>query len=465
MANPYEELEATIDGIVTNIFVTPVGPELVGTMLGEAFEKANGEFDYRGDYEPNEVTITEPFEVMSHEDIAGMVGSLAIGPIATSSQNWNDLSAAAGSGSDGFRTGIEAAMASGWSGPMSDAVRGGVGDYVSSASALATSMSLIGNKLLEAHAGFEQTKSRMPPVVASESSTLIGSLLPVPFATKTATAVQEEQQNEARRIMRSVYVPGVVLSDTNVPVLPTAHNPVDGGGGGSTGGWAGGFPAGSFPAGSGGATSGGGAGSAGTVDPEAQSAAQQTGAGAAAPGQSGPGVSGSSPSGTLPPADRSGETRAAAAGGPGTGSAPGGLGSNVGAGGSSGAGSLGGGQSGSGYGGSGYGGSGYGGSSFNGSGGGSGGGMGSGAGYGGSVLGSPIGSSGSSGGPGGASAAAAGRAGAHGMPGVGGMGAAGGRGTGDNDGEHATPGYLIDVGNGSELIGDLPLVAPPVLGG
>ena len=70
MANPYEELEATIDGIVTNIFVTPVGPELVGTMLGEAFEKANGAFDYRGDYEPNEVTITEPFEVMSHEDIA-----------------------------------------------------------------------------------------------------------------------------------------------------------------------------------------------------------------------------------------------------------------------------------------------------------------------------------------------------------------------------------------------------------
>jgi hypothetical protein len=430
MANPYEELEATIDGIVTNIFVTPVGPELVGTMLGEAFEKANGAVDYRGDYEPNEVTITEPFEVMSHEDIAGMVGSLAIGPIATSSQNWNDLSAAAGSGSDGFRTGIEAAMASGWSGPMSDAVRGGVGDYVSSASALATSMSLIGNKLLEAHAGFEQTKSRMPPVVASESSTLIGSLLPVPFATKTATAVQEEQQNEARRIMRSVYVPGVVLSDTNVPVLPTAHNPVDGGGGGST------------------------VGSAGAVDPEAQSAAQQTGGGAAAPGQSGPGESGSSPSGPLPPADRSGETRAAAAGGPGN--SPGGHGSNVGGTGSSGTGSPG-----AGYGGSGYGGSNYSGSGYNGSGGG----VGSGAGYGGSVLGSPIGSGGSSGGPGGASAAAAGRAGAHGMPGVGGMGAAGGRGTGDNDGEHTTPGYLIDVGNGSELIGDLPLVAPPVLGG
>ena len=51
------------------------------------------------------------------------------------------------------------------------------------------------------------------------------------------------------------------------------------------------------------------------------------------------------------------------------------------------------------------------------------------------------------------------------MPGMGAMGAGGARGAGDNDSEHAIPGYLVDAGNGSELIGDLPLVAPPVLGG
>lgn len=46
--------------------------------------------------------------------------------------------------------------------------------------------------------------------------------------------------------------------------------------------------------------------------------------------------------------------------------------------------------------------------------------------------------------------------------GMGGM--AGGRGQGDDDKMHETPGYLITLDNGNELIGDLPLVTPPVLG-
>ena len=439
MADPRAELEAAIEDIVTNVFVAPVGPELIGTMLGEAFEKANGAFDYRGEYEPNEVVITEAFEVMSHEQIAADVNSLAVGPIETSSLNWNDLAAAATAGSDGFRSGVDAALAAGWSGPTADAVRGGVGDYVSSANALSTSMSLISNKLLEAHAGFTQTVSKMPPVVGSAESTLIGSLLPVPFATKDSAAVREEQQDEARRIMRSVYVPGVVQSDSNVPVLPAAHNPVvDGGGVGSGAGWG-------LGGSGGGSTSGGGAGSAGVADSGAPDpAAARTQPGGTDPGATGqPGAGsgqpGSGQSGSLPPADGTGETRAASASGPGSGGAGSGVG--AGSGGSAG--------SGSGYSGSGYSGPGYSG----------------GAGH----AGGPGGGSGSgprgSGGLGSAAAASAGRAGAHGMPGMGAMGAGGARGAGDNDSEHAIPGYLVDVGNGSELIGDLPLVAPPVLGG
>lgn len=49
------------------------------------------------------------------------------------------------------------------------------------------------------------------------------------------------------------------------------------------------------------------------------------------------------------------------------------------------------------------------------------------------------------------------------MGGMGGMAPAAGRGGGGDD-VHKTPGYLIDAVNGDELIGTLPLVAPPVLG-
>lgn len=461
MTDPYEELAAAIENIVTSTFVTPMGPEFLGSVLEAAFEKANVALDYRGEFEPTEVVITEAFEVMPHEQIVAMVGSLGTVTIENSSKNWNDLSAAATTGSDGFRSGIEAAMASGWSGPTADAVRGGVGNYVSSANSLSTSMSLISNKLLEAHSGFTQTQSRMPPVLPSGGSAMIDSLLPIPFAAKEAVSAREEQQEEARRIMRSVYVPGVLQSDSQVPVLPAAHNPVADGGG-SSGGWGLGNSVGG---GSLGSTSGnGGASGADSAAPTAAPQAQPGGAEAAEAGRTGTPSEQARPggSGSLPPADNSGETRAASATGPGA--SGGGAGSGVGAGPG-------------GYGGTGPGSNGFAGSTGSGYGGNAGyagaGGSGAGSGYSGSVLGPPIGggaggngagSTGAGGGPGSA-AAAAGRAGAHGMPGMGAMGAAGARGAGDNDGDHATPGYLVDVSNGSELIGDLPLVAPPVLGG
>ncbi|WP_245813967.1 hypothetical protein [Rhodococcus marinonascens] len=50
-----------------------------------------------------------------------------------------------------------------------------------------------------------------------------------------------------------------------------------------------------------------------------------------------------------------------------------------------------------------------------------------------------------------------------GAMGMGGMGAA--RGQGDDNKEHQTPDYLINIDNGNELIGTLPPVAPPVIGG
>ncbi len=48
--------------------------------------------------------------------------------------------------------------------------------------------------------------------------------------------------------------------------------------------------------------------------------------------------------------------------------------------------------------------------------------------------------------------------------GAGMMGAPGARGGGDSDKEHKTPGYLITLDNGNELIGKFPAVAPPVIG-
>ncbi|MGI5502110.1 PPE domain-containing protein [Lentzea sp. CA-135723] len=63
---------------------------------------------------------------------------------------------------------------------------------------------------------------------------------------------------------------------------------------------------------------------------------------------------------------------------------------------------------------------------------------------------------------GGAAAGAAGRGGA---AGVGGMGGHGAKGQGEDDLEHKSADYLITEENTNEIIGDMPMVAPPTIGG
>ncbi|MCX2949535.1 hypothetical protein [Lentzea sp. NEAU-D7] len=62
----------------------------------------------------------------------------------------------------------------------------------------------------------------------------------------------------------------------------------------------------------------------------------------------------------------------------------------------------------------------------------------------------------------GGAAGAPGRAGAAGMAG---MGAQGQKGRGEDDLEHKSADYLVTEENTNELIGDMPMVAPPTIGG
>ncbi|GDY31580.1 hypothetical protein [Gandjariella thermophila] len=61
-------------------------------------------------------------------------------------------------------------------------------------------------------------------------------------------------------------------------------------------------------------------------------------------------------------------------------------------------------------------------------------------------------------------AGAAGRPGAAGTAGAGAMGAGGRGGRGEEDGEHRAAAYLVSEDNGNEIVGGLPLTAPPVIG-
>jgi len=65
----------------------------------------------------------------------------------------------------------------------------------------------------------------------------------------------------------------------------------------------------------------------------------------------------------------------------------------------------------------------------------------------------------------GARGGAAGAAGRGGAAGMGGMGGQGQKGQGEDDLEHKSADYLVTEENTNELIGDMPMVAPPTIGG
>jgi hypothetical protein len=65
----------------------------------------------------------------------------------------------------------------------------------------------------------------------------------------------------------------------------------------------------------------------------------------------------------------------------------------------------------------------------------------------------------------GARGGAAGAAGRGGAAGMGGMGGAGQKGQGEDDLEHKSADYLVTEENTNEIIGDMPMVAPPTIGG
>ncbi|MGB3369288.1 MAG: hypothetical protein WBA81_01580, partial [Rhodococcus sp. (in: high G+C Gram-positive bacteria)] len=329
----------------------------------------------------------------------------------------------------------------------------------------------------ESFGGVTSTKAMLPPPVPYAGGEKILDALTwstrtfLPGDMKSFQHLHEEAEEAARSVMKTQYAPVIREAAVQVPVLPPAVNPLNGSDAPNT------FPGLGDPRmdsnpipysgfGSGGSGSGG----------SGQEVSGQGGSGQAGPGQGGSGQgandSQAQPQAAATPQDTATQASSwAPSESPGAGQQSGTGTSGPGGQGTSGPGGQG--TSSSSTSGSPHGGSmatGQGGSSGRSPSGGAGGrfgGSGSlgGAGGGSSLGGAQGGGLGSSAGGAAPGAAATGRVGAPGMGGIGGMAPAGGRGgPGGDDDVHTTPGYLIDAVNGDDLIGSLPLVAPPVLG-
>lgn len=412
------------------------------------------------------LTSPEAFEAMSHEAIKAAVDAMNGEALTASAEGWKKIGESLEQSLNDFRDFITGTIAGNWEGIAADSAERATAKYADDSAELANAGKLVGSKIEEAATGVNQVKATVPPVTER-------SLLEIAFDTVAPTAgtiksllhKQDEAHQEAIQIMRTVYTPVMQQADTMVPKLPappqvTARPDTTEPSGIGTP--AAGSPTSYTPFGApdSGSTDGMAPGTGAYGDTGASTAPNSaadpygtgpnpyaTGANTAG-AQSDPSSAWTAPA-AVTPADgaRFGQTNL------GTGLTPGNANTALGGGGSGSAG-LGGGA--------GVGGTG----SASGSGGLMSGGF----------VGGGLGANGSSPGSGASGASAASAGGTNTgtgtaatstgrTPGATGMvPGAGARGRGDDDNAHKTPGYLVNVDNGSELVGKLPLAAPPVIG-
>jgi WXG100 family type VII secretion target len=392
------------------------------------------------------VVRPEAFDAYTHEEIFFHVQNLQPGDVLSSAQMWRGAHEQLTSVVDALWAQINPILNTEWTGAAASGAKAAVRQYADESHRLVEILNVVANKLEESYTGFEQTKLQVPPPQSFTFTDYARMATGFPLATVgnlvAAKAEADASHQQAVQVMNTVYSPVVVQSDTGVPQLPPPFDP--------TGSGAGTFPTSAVPSGGGYAPTGftgvspvGAQFARGSTDVAPAHPADTTAASTTTPAQAGaqpaalqqpsPASMTGTPGSAVPsttstaPADTHAASWAPGGGrrsGTGAGTAAGG------------------------------------------------GGVGSGGGGGGSIR-APFGAGAGSGAPNGASNANVlqnpsgrmdGGGSARGMYGAGGMMPGGGRSGGDHDGEHNTPGYLVTVDNGDELVGDLPLVAPPVIG-
>lgn len=403
--------------------------------------------------------VPEAFEAMSHPAIWGHAVELTPAMLDAGAETWRMAHERLAAAVTTLWHDLEAVLGTDWQGMAADAALAAVATYRDRSTASVDLMGAVSAELDVARHGLAATRENVPPPQSFTPSDFarvaLASATLNPFASVQSVtslfAEEEERRAAAVAVMNTVYVPTVLRADEAAPVLPPPIDPAPGGSGPGVG--LGSVGHGSIEHGT--STL---AGATGVVESTTSGPADTVAAAAGAAQSAAPTAVDGAGAGASGMADRAGAVPTGPTSTAG-GALPGRFGASesasVRAASSSSAGArrdrLGTGVPGAGRGG------------FDGGGLGGGGGATRHDGPGSRILGEravgPAGAgaaaspaSGSSG------AAAVGRGGMYGpaamMPGRGGA----------DDSEHRPASYLVTADNGDALVGDLPLVAPPVIG-
>ncbi|MBY6706110.1 hypothetical protein HQ308_04765 [Rhodococcus sp. BP-241] len=397
------------------------------------------------------VVVPEAFDGMSHPEMFAYTTELTPELLDSGAAMWREAHTRATALVWTLWNDLGAVLGTDWQGAAADSALAAITTYRTESLRTLDLMDIVAGKLEQSRDGFALTRATMPAPQSFTPSDWARTAMTAAFlgpvgAAGSITAMmaeEEERRAEAVAVMNGTYVPTAVRADHGVPVLTPPGDPASGSASGSSSSAAGGMRGGVDAASLGSTalsslaatpapTTAASVGDSTPVAGPQPAAAAQNSAGAgtsSTPNGAAP-PSGVAPVSTAPVGPSGSRPAVTSPAGFGRGSTPAGYGtagqrSSAGSGGS-GARTLGPGSS-------------------------------SGRGPSGGTTG-PVLQSATSAGAGGSGAGT--RAAAYGpgamMPGS--------RAGGDQDGDHTTAGYLVTADNGDRLVGELPLVAPPVIG-
>ncbi|WP_051046853.1 hypothetical protein [Nocardia asiatica] len=176
---------------------------------------------FQGEFRPREVLDADEFErhdVATLRQKVDQIDLKAVGDLVTA---WNTIADRHQTSLDTFTQAMARATDEGvWRGEARNAAASAVGDYAAQGAQVSNAARLTSSKLAELLTGLEPTKQLVPH--APEHRSGVGNALAwvAGRGWRNDDVAEYNAKAEALRVLRTVYAPVVMESDTNVPVIP-----------------------------------------------------------------------------------------------------------------------------------------------------------------------------------------------------------------------------------------------------
>jgi hypothetical protein len=176
---------------------------------------------FEGAFRPREVLDADEFERHDVATLRQKVDHIDLKAVNDLVAAWNTIADRHQTSLETFKTAMERATDdSVWRGEARNAAASAVSDYAAQGAQVSNAARLTGNKLSELLTGLEPTKQLVPhaPEHRSGWDNLRGFVVGRDW--RNDDVAERNAKTEALRVLRTVYSPVVMESDTNVPVIP-----------------------------------------------------------------------------------------------------------------------------------------------------------------------------------------------------------------------------------------------------